>query len=146
MVKRFIAAALLVAIMAWAKMAMAPMFVMHVWHAHPGREMAEQKATHHHAMPAGHPCCPGIGKTENADLLEFAAGSQPCQDEHRCCFRQGPLSVPAPVSAGRRLSSDIAPAEIAELSPARAESFVSLATAVAPGLPPSLFGMVLRSE
>jgi len=23
----------------------------------------------------------------------------PCQDEHRCCFRQGPLNVPAPLNA-----------------------------------------------
>jgi len=133
-----------VAIMAWAEMAMAPMFVMHAWHMHSGREMAEQKASHRHAIPAGHPCCPGIGKTENANLLEIATSSQPCQDEHRCCFRQGPLSVPAPVSAGHRLSSDIARAEIAQLSPAHAGCYVSTATAVALGPPPSLFGMVLR--
>lgn len=145
MLKKSIATALLVAIMAWAEMAMAPMILMHAGHAHPVREMAEHKSAHHHIMPAGHLCCPGLGKTGNAAPLEFAASSLPCQDPHRCCFRQGPLSVPAPVSAGDRLSRDVAPVETADLNPAHdAESHVSPATAVALGPPANLFGMVLR--
>ncbi len=142
MLKKSIAAALLVVMVAWAEMALAPMFIMHALHVHPAREMAEHQATHEHAMPAGHPCCPKLGKSENAAPLEFAAGSLPCQDEHRCCFRQGPQSVPAPASAG--FSREIAPARTAELSPAQAESQVSPATAIAPGPPPGLLGMVLR--
>jgi hypothetical protein len=145
MLKKSIAAALLVAMVAWAEMAMAPMFIMHAGHAHPARELAEHIAAHHHVMPAGHPCCPGLGKTENAAPLEFAASSLPYQDQHRCCFLQGPQSVPGLVSAGHRLSREIAPAEIAEISLARdAQSHVSPATAVAPGPPPGLFGMILR--
>ena len=147
MCKKSIAAALLVVMVAWAEMALAPMLAMHALHVHPARQMAEsvagQMAAHHHVMPAGHPCCPGLGKTENTAPLEFAAGSLPCQDEHRCCFQQGPQSMPAPASS--RLSREIAPAEIAALSPDHdAESHLSPATAVALGPPPGQFGMVLR--
>jgi hypothetical protein len=150
MLKKSIAAALLVVMVAWAEMALAPMLAMHAGHVHPAREMAEHVASHHgaahhHAMPAGHPCCPGLGKTENTAPIEFAASSLPCQDEHRCCFRQGPQSVPAPLTAGDKLSRDVAPSEIAELNPAYdAESHVSPATAVALGPSPGLLGMVLR--
>jgi len=147
MFKRSIAAALLMAMVAWAEMALAPMLLMHAGHVHAAGEMSEhsagQMAAHHRAMPAGHPCCPGLGTTGNAAPIEFAASSLPCQDEHNCCFQQGPQSVPAPVSS--RLSREIAAAEIAELSPARdAESHVSAAAEVAPGPPPGQFGMVLR--
>jgi hypothetical protein len=143
MVKKFIAAALLVAMVAWAEMALAPMFVMQVWHVHPAREMPGHNAAHDHAMPAGLPCCPGVGKTEDAARLEFAASSLPCQDQHRCCFQQGPQSIPAPVSA--RVSQEISAAEMAELNPASdTQSHVSPAAAIAVGSPPSLSGMVFR--
>jgi hypothetical protein len=141
--KKSIAAALLVATVAWAEMALAPMLAMVAWHVHPAREMSEQKAAHHHVMPAGHPCCPGLGKAENTTPLELAAGGLPCKDQHRCCFRQGPQSIPAPASA--RLSQEIVPAEIAALSLAHdAESHISPATAVALSPSPDLLGMVLR--
>ncbi|MFI5102638.1 MAG: hypothetical protein ACHP9V_04605 [Terriglobales bacterium] len=144
MVKKSIAAALLVFIVAWVEMAMAPMLAMVAGHVHPEREMAEHIA-HHHAMPAGHACCPSptTSKTEDAVLLEFAAGSLPCQDEHRCCFRQGPQSLPAPVS-GQRLSQEIALIEIAELGSDEARSQVFPMAAVTLGPPPGLLGMVLR--
>jgi hypothetical protein len=147
MFKKSIAAALLMVMAAWAEMALAPMLFMHSGHVH-AREMAEPisgqaAAHHHHAMPARYPCCPGIGKTENTALIEFAAGTVPCQNEHRCCFQQGPQNVPAPVNA--RVSREIAPAAIAEINPDHdAESHVSPATAVAPGPPPGKFGMVFR--
>jgi hypothetical protein len=48
------------------------------------------------------------------------------------------------VSAGRGISREMAPVEIAEFSPVHAEWHVSPATAVAPGPPPGLLGMVLR--
>src|SRR5208337_2693979 len=144
MVKKSIAAALLVAMVAWAEMVMAPMILMHAGHVHAAREMAEHEGAHHHAMPAGHPCCPGFGNPENIALLEFAASGLPCQEQHRCCFRQGPQSVPAPASAGHRFSQEIASAEIAQLSLTHTESHVSPATAVALGPPPGLLGMVLR--
>ncbi|MFY9662315.1 MAG: hypothetical protein WAJ97_16960 [Terriglobales bacterium] len=148
MLKKYISVALLVTMVAWAEMALAPMLVMHAGHVHTAGAMAgpmaEAMAAHHHAMPAGHPCCPGLSKTENTAPIEFAAGSLPCQDEHRCCFRQGPLNVPAPLNAGHRFSRDIAPAEVAELIPPRAEPYASQATAVTPGPPPALLGMILR--
>lgn len=144
MLKKFIAAALLVAMVAWAEMALAPMFAMHAWPHHPAQEMTEHRAVYQHVMPTGHPCCPELRTTENMTPIEFAAGSQPCVDQHRCCFRHGPQSVPAPVSTGRRLSQEFARAETADLTLARdAESYLSPVTAVAPG-PPSLRGMVLR--
>jgi hypothetical protein len=144
MVKKSIAAALLVAIVAWAEIAMAPMFLMHAGYMHSAREMAEHRDTNQHVMPAGHPCCPGLGKTGEMTPLEFAATSLPCQEQHRCCFLQGPQNPPAAASSRYRLSQEIAPAEIAQLSLAPAWSHVSLTTAVAPGLPPGLRGMVLR--
>jgi hypothetical protein len=144
MVKKSIAAALLVAMVAWAEMAMAPMILMHAGHVHPAREMAEHQGAHHHAMPAGHPCCPGFGNTKDAVPLEFAASSLPCQEQHRCCFRQGPQNPPAPVSSRSRLSQEIASAEITQLSLSHTEWHVSPATAVALGPPPGLLGMVLR--
>jgi len=147
MLKKSIAAALLVAMVAWAEMALAPMLAMHAGHVHRALEMSAHNTAHQHVMPAGHPCCPGIGKTtEDAAPADFAfaAGSPPCQDEHRCCFRQGPQSVPAAVSAGKRLS-DIAPATAAELSRAGASSHVFPATTFALGPPPpGRLGMVLR--
>jgi hypothetical protein len=144
MVKKSIAAALLVAMVAWAEMALAPMFLMHGGHAHAAREVAEHMAAHHHAMPAGHPCCPGLGKTGETAPREFAATSLPCQEQHRCCFLQGPPNPPATVSSRYRHSQKIAAAEIAQLSLAQAESDVSPKAAVVPGPAPGLLGMVLR--
>ena len=145
MLKRSIAAALLVAMAAWAEMALAPMLVMHGGHGHAAREMSEHKGAHKHAMPAGHPCCPGLNETRNAAPIELAAGSLSCQDQHRCCFLQGPQSVSALMTSGHKLLRDIAPAEIVELSPVRgAGSRVFPATAITPGPPPGMFGMVLR--
>ncbi len=143
MMKRSIAAAVLVVMVAWTEMALAPMFVMHVWHVHPAREMSDHKAAHDHTMPAGLPCCPGLGKTADASLRGFAASGLPCQDRHRCCFQQGPQSIPAPVSVS--VSQEISPAEMADLNPASdTESHVSHVAAIALGSPPSLLGMVLR--
>jgi hypothetical protein len=145
MMKKSIAAALLVVMVVWAEMALAPMFIMQVWHVNPGREMSDRMAAHHHAMPPGHPCCPGISKAEQVAAPEFAATSPPCQDEHRCCFRQGPLSVPAPVSARNRVSRDAAPAQIAELSLAHdTGSYLFSSTVILLSPPPSLLGMILR--
>ena len=146
MVKKSIAAALFVVMVAWAEMALAPMLLMHAGHVHPAREMSEHMAAYHHVMPPGrhYPCCPGISNTENTAPLEIANTSLPCQDEHHCCFRQGPLSVPAPVGAEHRFSRAIAPAEAAELSLPKAASNDFPATAVAPGPPPGLLAMVLR--
>jgi hypothetical protein len=145
MLKKSIAAALLVVMLVWAEMAMAPMFLMQAGHVHAALQMPEHQAVHHHhAMPAGLPCCPGLHGVESTAPIEIAAGGLPCQDEHECCFRQGPQNIPAPVSAGRSFSREMSPAQIAELRPALSESRVSPLSVAAPGSPPGLFGMVLR--
>ena len=144
MVKKSIATALLLVIAAWAEMSLALMFFMHVGHVRAVREMAEQKFGHNHVMLAGHPCCPRINNTENASLLEIAASNRPCQEEHRCCFSQGPQNVPAPAIAGQKFSRDVAFEETAEFSPGSVESHVSPMIAVAPGPPPGLLDMVIR--
>jgi hypothetical protein len=139
-----IAALLLVVMVAWAEMTLAPMLLMQAGHVPAAREMSENMAAHHHVMPAGHACCPRIGKTVNPVALELAAASLPCQDQHRCCFQQGPQSVPARLNTG--VQRDIGPAEVAEANLVRdEESHLSPATGVAPASPPGLFGMVLRA-
>lgn len=142
MLKKFIAAVLLFGMMAWAEVALAPMLFMHAGHVHAASAMAEH-AAHHHAMTAGHACCPGIGKPVDHGALELAASDMPCQDEHRCCFRQGPQSVPAPVST--TASSEGAPAQVADASlSSHATSHVFPTILVATGPPPDRLGMVLR--
>ena len=44
MFKKSIAAALLVVMVAWAEMALAPMLAMHAGHVHPAREMPDKWA------------------------------------------------------------------------------------------------------
>jgi hypothetical protein len=146
MMKKSIAAGLLMVMMVWAEIALAPMLIMNLWHGQAAQAMSEQMNAHLHVMPAGHPCCPRIGEPipnkEDLAGFEFATTSLPCQDEHRCCFQSGPVNVPAPVSAARRYSRAIIPAT-AELSVPATSNEVH-ATAVAPGPPPGLAGMLLR--
>ena len=145
MLKKSIAAALLMVMMAWAELVLAPMLFMHGGPIHGASQMSKQMASHEHSMPAGHhhACCPAIGKTESAAPIEFAAGGSPCDDEHRCCFRQGPQSVPAPITS--RVSRDLAPVELAVTGPSHTdESDLPPTLLAAPGSPPGQFGMVLR--
>src|SRR5450432_4090506 len=144
MLKKSISTALVVFMMAWVEIAMAPMLAMHVLHAHPAHEVAANMAghDHHHAMPAEHPCCPKITKTENVAPFDFAASSMPCQDQHRCCFLQGPQNLPTPVNAGQKISQDISLAETAELTPSPALSHVPLLPRVTHASPPDLFGVI----
>lgn len=148
MVKKSISAALVLVIMAWVEMAMAPMLAMHVWHTNPAQEMTANMAGHHHhhAMPAEHPCCPRIEINKTADLapIEFAASSLPCQNQHRCCLVQGPQNLPAPVNAGQSHSQEISLEETAELTPAPVRAHISFERNVAPGSPPDLLSMTFR--
>jgi hypothetical protein len=147
MVKKSIAAALLVAMVAWAEMALAPMLAMPA-HVLPAVVSVEHAAMHSHAMPAGHPCCPKISATNNSEEqapVELGSSRLSYQDEHRCCFRQGPQSVPAPLSAQQRLSQATASAETTEIMPVGgSESRLFSEIQFALGPPPSAMNMVLR--
>lgn len=129
--------------MAWAEIMMAPMLAMQIGHSHHSA-MAEAVAAHHAAMPADHACCPRIGRKENPVLLELAATSQPCHEEHRCCFRQGPQDSPGPASIGHRFSREIVLLEVIELHPDRDKSDFPPVTAVDPGSPPEILSTVFR--
>jgi len=143
MVRKSIAAALLFSLMAWAEIMMAPMLAMQIGHSHQPA-MAEAMVAHHAAMPADHACCPRISRSEDPAPLELAATSQPCQDEHRCCFRQGPQDLPSPASTGHRFSREIVSLEVAEFRPDRDKSNFSPAIGIDPGSPPGMFSTVLR--
>jgi hypothetical protein len=143
MVRKSIATALLFSMVAWAELMMAPMLAMQIGHSHPSA-MVEAMAVHHAAMPADHACCPKIGRSENPALLELAAASQPCQEEHRCCFQQGPQDLPSPASTGHRFSRAIVSLEVVELRPDLDKSNFSPVPAVDPGSPPGMFSTVLR--
>jgi hypothetical protein len=144
MLRKPIAAALLVAMTAWVEMALAPWFAMYIQHQHAAHEMHAHMAAHEHAMPAGHPCCLSLAKTANGVVLELAGDGLPCEDQHRCCFRQAPPSVPAP-AAGRGILRELAALQIVEMDARRdARAVASEATPVALRPPPSSMSMVLR--
>lgn len=114
MVRKAIAGMLLLAIVAWAEMTLAPMLAMygrhlHVQSAFPANGIS-QNGPHHHAAPqqaTKHPCCPPVRKIEAEDALELVAENSGRQDSHRCCFRQGPQSVPAPASDARQFGPQL---------------------------------------
>jgi hypothetical protein len=150
MVRKSIAALLVLVVTAWAEVLLAPMFTIHVAHMnvahmHAAREMAKPVATHHHVMPASHACCPGLHKnTPILPTLEFVAASLPCENQHRCCFRQGPQSAPAPVRERANNSQEVAKTDSAATQPTvRTEPWISVSFASALP-PPTLFGMVSR--
>ncbi|MFI5103727.1 MAG: hypothetical protein ACHP79_02280 [Terriglobales bacterium] len=141
--KKLIAALLLLAIPAWAEIMLAPFLTMHAGYAHPAH--AVHPAAHDHAMPMAHACCPGL-KTSGEALptIEFRAASLPCEDQDRCCFRQGPQGAPAPASARMRFSPEVALLQTADLQP-ELRSSSPVAIPAERGLPPpARFGTVLR--
>ena len=145
MVRKGIAVVLFIALCAWVEMLMAPMLLMHTLHAQPVT-MAPAAAGHQHrAASATHSCCPGLRKAALAvPLLEFAANSQPCTEQHRCCFQQAPGNAPAPAQDNDVRSLGFEPvSRVASVSDA-VES-CSVVTAVQPRhSPPAEFGTVLR--
>jgi hypothetical protein len=152
MAKKAIAAVLLVAMLAWAEMAMAPMLAMHAGHMRPGHEMdadmpAEHAAHHHaeHAQMAGHSCCPGLHRAEPEAMLALTATAPACDDPHSCCFRQGPQSVPAPASDVQKLAREMAPVGATTVRPLIEGSRRATDNQVlAFRPPPDAFGMTLR--
>jgi hypothetical protein len=150
--KKAIATVMLLAIAAWAEMALAPMLVMHAGHMRPGHEMAadmpaEHAAHHHaeHAQKAGHSCCPQLRRTQPNDVVAMSAGIPACDDPHSCCFRQGPQSVPTPASDAQRLARELAPGDAATVNPALAAAGRVIDVGVfAFRPPPDGFSMILR--
>jgi len=153
MVKRAIAAFLLVAMSAWSEMVLAPMLTTRAGHMHPahaaGAEPAEPVAGHHHGaqaqMSGKMPCCPRVHAAEPEVLLVVTAGEPPCSDAHRCCFQQGPQSVPAPAGSPKKLTREIAPAMAAVVDRANAiTGHLRRDTPPALHASPNLLGMILR--
>ena len=161
MEKKAIAGVLLLAIVAWAELLLAPMLLMHAERLHLGHEMALSgahdtgvtSATHHHpghAHAAGLPCCPDLHKegshraTSNS-LLFMVSSTPECADSHRCCFWQGPQSVPAPVRDVQKFERNTAPLSPTQASlPVHTEPRFAGDTPLA--VPPhaDLFGITLR--
>ena len=156
MLKKAIASVLLMVVAAWAEMAMAPMLAMHAGHMLPHEMAADIPASHHahhHAQPPAEqaqgnshrPCCPALHNAQEAIMLEVASAAPGCDDPHRCCFRQGPQSVPAPAVNAEKLNRDGTPAPAADAMaacPAARWTFTRSLIAVSP--PPNVFGMTLR--
>jgi len=155
MARKAIAAALLISMVAWAELVLAPMLAMHAGHMRPGHEMAVDMpsghAAHHHtamdrAEPAPQrPCCPGIHESESKLAFELTAGISGCDDPHSCCFRQGPQSVPEPARDVQQLTQDVAPVMAAEVNPSPFPGKLPACDST-PTLspPPDVFGVILR--
>jgi hypothetical protein len=143
--RKFISALLLLAITAWAEIMLAPLITMPAGHTHPMLAVAMHPGVHDHATSMAHACCPGLnGSREATPPIEFRASSLPCQDEHRCCFRQVPQGAPVPASARIRIAPEMVSLQIAALKP-ELRSSSAVATPVERGLPPpALFSTVLR--
>ena len=158
--KRAIAALLLVTIGAWAEFALAPMLMMQSGHmlaehaavvnardseamraVHSGRHHMHQAAEPEQA--AKRPCCPGFGHPEQVIETFLTAAMPACDNSHRCCFRQGPQSVPA---QARNVSQHgVAPARLTEVSDAQiTRESAAVDGAAALRAPPDLFSMILR--
>lgn len=150
MARKLIAAFLLLAVSAWAEMTMAPMFAMHSGYMSSGHKMAsDAPSAHHHSTPgqemaAGHACCPALRKSESKPVLELVSGNASCDDPHRCCFRQGPQSVPSPARDLRNLMPDVAPVELARANPVPEASRFTRHTTLQLSPPSEVLGMTLR--
>ena len=154
MTRKVTAAGLLVCVMVWAEMALAPMLAMHAGHMRPGHEMAADMAAEHaahHAQPVeemNHPCCPRAHKEKSDNALEFAAGAPPCSDPHSCCFRQGPQSVPtsAREPAGNdQLANALVPRALPQTDLAMEAPGLGMSDGAMALSPPfEVFGMTLR--
>jgi len=154
MAKKATAAVLLLSVLMWAEMALAPMLAMHAGHMRAGHKMAADMPAEHaahlaeHQEEMNHACCPRVHKKTSDNTLEFAAGVPPCSDPHSCCFRQGPQSVPSLAhepEGNDRLANDMLPAAPAPTIPVDAGAGRELSDyflALSP--PEEVFGMTLR--
>jgi len=153
MANRTIAALLLIVIAAWAEMTVAPMLAMHAGHMRPDHEMAADMPANPntHQRPgaahqsAKHACCPRLRKPNVESPVELVSGALGCADSHRCCFREGPQSVPAlmPRISGQKLRA-IPLASIIDGSFAQPPTTVAMRCSAWSSGPPEEFGMSLR--
>ena len=143
---------LLLAMPAWAEIALAPMLAMHAGHMRPGHEMAADMPGHHqHHQDAkaqeapALPCCPGFHGTPQQTALTLTAATPACDDPHTCCFRQGPQSVPAPVHDVQQSAREIAPKAVAEIPPPSDSPQIEPPDSTLSQSPPAdVLGMTLR--
>ena len=143
MLKKSISALLLVTMMVWVETVPVAMFALHIWHHSAMLAVSEHISAHQHAGHANHACCPGLRQAA-APVLQFIAESQPCGDEHRCCFRQAPLSAPA-LAASQKGSPDLAAIQLAEIETSGdMQHSIAPAGPAAMRAPPFPLGMVLR--
>ena len=152
MARKAVAAVLLLVITAWAEMALAPMLAILAGHMHGEHALAAKELpqhTAHHVVStrqgAKHACCPSIGRVEAEGVLELVAENSGCRDSHRCCFRQGPQSVPAPISEARQLGSQLSSTAPSQVPQIAASSYrIEAETEFASPPYPHLFGMTLQ--
>lgn len=138
MVRRSIAALLLWSMAAWAEIALAPLFSIHVAHL-----ASTKAASHEHAMPASHPCCPGGAQAVAANFAVKAAGL-PCEEQHRCCFRQGPASPPTTAKECVNAAPEISIASAGIGADFATRPSPHSPTQPAAPIPPGTLGVVLR--
>ena len=123
---------------------MAPLFTIHA-HLLAMQAMGTPHAEHQHGMSPVHDCCPGFHKSADpGPSLELKADGLPCEEEHRCCFRQGPQSTPSPASDGRRPSPEISEnsAQLDADLIVRPSAWSATIPVLRP--PPGTFGTVIR--
>jgi len=151
MARKAIAGVLLLVIAAWAEMALAPMLAILAGHMHGEHALAAKESSQHAAHHAGstpqgtrHSCCPPIRSVESESVLELVAENSGCQDSHRCCFRQGPQSVPAPVSEVQRVGPLSSTASTRATQTANGSYPIVGETELASPPYPQIFGMTLR--
>jgi hypothetical protein len=141
MARKIISALLLIAMALWAELTLAPFFSLHV-HA----QMAASAHTDHQPsdMPA-HPCCPKAHGPVIPPPYAISSAELPCADEHRCCFRQGPQSAPAPAGSPNRLSKDLVAVNSATVTPNPGQhNFSDLTASAELHAPPGDLNMILR--
>jgi len=151
MARKPVAGVLLLAIAAWAELALAPMLAMPAGHIHTGHvlpaEVISQHADHHHAAraTAKHACCPPVRSANPEGILELVADASGCRDSHRCCFRQGPQSIPAPVSEAQQFGSEVTSITATHATPNLNVSKQSIVETPVSSPPfRDVFGMTLR--
>ncbi|MBI3478177.1 MAG: hypothetical protein HY010_20785 [Acidobacteria bacterium] len=145
MARRTIAVVLLFAVATWAELRLAPMIAMGAAHTHAAHATAPAMVAHHHAAALPHPCCPSVQTTPVVNPpVELAPAGLPCEDNHRCCFRSGPLGTPASVSDEQKTARDFHLLRtVALTSDPTTEENLPIQRVHAQS-PPSTFSMTLR--